>query len=155
MKLLFDEIRAIASDGGNREKRARNIAAGIKAHGQYRWVGVYDVRDGMVSIIAWSGPSAPAYPTFPITQGLTSAAISQKASVVVNDVTLDARYLTAFGSTRSEIIVPVIAADGEVVGTIDVESEFVGAFFPQDQETLEECARVALPLWIASKLREQ
>ena len=36
----------------------------------------------------------------------------------------DPRYLTAFGSTQSEIIVPVVdSAKRKVVGTIDVESE--------------------------------
>jgi putative methionine-R-sulfoxide reductase with GAF domain len=113
-------------------------------------VGIYDVRDDTVSITAWSGPGAPAYPSFPIVHGLTGSAISQKATVLVNDASVDARYLTAFGSTRSEIIIPVIApADGNVVGTIDVESEMTGAFSPKDQEMLEECARAILPLWTA------
>jgi putative methionine-R-sulfoxide reductase with GAF domain len=135
---------------GSRQKRARNIAAEIRSGSQYRWVGVYDVQDGLVSIIAWSGPGAPAYSSFPVTQGLSSVAIGQKSAVVVNDVSLDARYLTAFGSTRSEIIVPVIVpADGRVVGTIDVESELTNAFSLKDQQMLEECAGAALPLWIA------
>lgn len=64
-------------------------------------------------------------------------------------MTADPRYLTAFGSTRSEIVVPVIApADGRVVGTIDVESEVAGAFLQQDQQMLEQCALAARPLWI-------
>jgi L-methionine (R)-S-oxide reductase len=148
MELLLQEIRSSASEKTDREARAKRIADGIKNYGSYRWVGVYDVKDGLVSIIAWSGPAPPAYPSFPATQGLTSAAISQKAPVVVEDVTRDSRYLTAFGSTRSEIIVPLVDADGRVVGTIDVESEFVGAFSAEDQRILEECARAALPLWI-------
>jgi putative methionine-R-sulfoxide reductase with GAF domain len=42
--------------------------------------------------------------------------------VVVGDVRTDARYLAAFGSTLSEIIVPVMDPErGEVIGTIDVE----------------------------------
>jgi putative methionine-R-sulfoxide reductase with GAF domain len=48
---------------------------------------------------------------------------------MVGDVSKDPRYPTAFGSTRSEIIVPIVGRAGrKVVGTIDVESENVDAF---------------------------
>jgi hypothetical protein len=65
----------------------------------------------MVRNVTWSGPGAPEHPTFPLTKGLTSAAIAQKQIVNVGDVMSDPRYLTAFGTTRSEIIVPVFDAE--------------------------------------------
>jgi putative methionine-R-sulfoxide reductase with GAF domain len=148
MDWVLDEIRAIASGKGSRHDRARRIAAGIKNLGDYRWVGVYDVGVELVSIIAFCGPGAPAHPTFPVTQGLTATAISQKLPVMVNDVSIDSRYLTAFGSTRSELIIPVLAPkDGSVIGTIDVESEHTNAFSQRDQDMLAKCAHAALPLW--------
>jgi L-methionine (R)-S-oxide reductase len=123
----------------------------IRALGAYRWVAVYDVSAELVSIIAWSGPGAPAYPTFPVTKGLTSSAIREKSTVVVGDVRSDPRYLTAFGSTLSEIIIPILdPRDSRVVGTIDVESEKANAFSDVDRKTLEECAQAALALWIAT-----
>jgi len=61
----------------------------------------------------------------------------------------DPRYLTAFASTVSEIIVPVLAPGGDrVIGTVDVESEQVNAFGPRDQQRIEQCAQAALPLWL-------
>jgi putative methionine-R-sulfoxide reductase with GAF domain len=67
---------------------------------------------------------------------------------VVGDVREDPRYLTAFGSTRSEIIVPVLGSTGrEVVGTIDVESERVDAFSEGDRATLERCAAAVAGLF--------
>jgi len=149
MQTLLDEIRTISKSDDRRAHRARRIAAVIKAAAEYRWVGIYEVSSDWVSVIAWSGPGAPAHPTFPITQGLTSAAIRERKTIVVNDVSLDDRYLTAFGSTRSEIIIPVIEpTDGRVVGTIDVESEQVNAFSADDQKLLENCTAAALSLWI-------
>jgi putative methionine-R-sulfoxide reductase with GAF domain len=130
-----------------RAPRARQIADAIRALGPYRWVGVYDVSAELVSIIAWSGPGAPAYPTFPVTKRLTSLAIQQKATVVVGDVRSDPRYLTAFGRL-SEIIIPILDPRDQVVaGTIDVESERANAFSNADRKNLEECARAALALW--------
>jgi len=120
----------------------------IRQSRAYRWVGVYDVGPELVSIVAFSGPSAPTYSQFPITKGLTGSAIREKTTIVVGDVGGDPRYLTAFGSTLSEIVIPVIdKTSGAVVGTIDVESERKNAFSAEDQAILEECARTAHPLW--------
>jgi putative methionine-R-sulfoxide reductase with GAF domain len=91
----------------------------------------------MVSIFAYSGPGAPTYPSFLVSEGLTGSAIREKATVVVADVRKDPCYLTAFGTTLSEIIVPVLDPQrGEVIGTIDVESEHADAFSRSDQQLL-------------------
>jgi putative methionine-R-sulfoxide reductase with GAF domain len=131
----------------DRFEKARELARIIRDQGQYRWVGVYDVGLEEVAIISWSGPSAPAYPTFSISRGLTASAISEKRPVIVGDVRNDPRYLTAFGSTLSEIIIPVLDSSTAVIGTIDVESERANAFSVEDCEFLEQCAQAALPLW--------
>ncbi len=69
--------------------------------------------------------------------------------MVVSDVRSDPRYLTAFGTTLSEIITPVLdEKTGAVVGTIDVESEQANAFSLEDQKLLEACARVARLIWL-------
>jgi L-methionine (R)-S-oxide reductase len=149
MNSLPEEILAIALRADDRTAKARDIAAMIQRAGRYRWVGIYDVGAELVSIITFSGPSAPAYPQFPITKGLTGSAIRDKKPVVAGDVRTDPRYLTAFGNTLSEIIIPVIdPKSGNVIGTIDVESEQANAFSSKDQKTLEECAAGAVPLWI-------
>jgi putative methionine-R-sulfoxide reductase with GAF domain len=102
----------------------------------------------LVSVIAWSGSAAPAYPVFPVTKGLTASAIKEKATIVVGDVSKDPRYLTCKGTTLSEIIIAIVSArDGNVVGTIDVESEQASAFSDWDRHLLEQCAQAALPLW--------
>lgn len=155
-------IRAIVASGGARAERAKQLAEAVRSLGDYRWTGVYDVGSEVVSIIAYSsvssgahaggsGPEAPVYPTFPVTKGLTSAAIRDMRTIAVGDVRSDPRYLTAFGNTLSEIIVPILdPQSGKVVGTIDVESDRANAFSVRDQELLEECARSALPLWVGN-----
>ena len=45
------------------------------------------------------------------------------------------------GTTRSEIVVPVLdAGNGRVVGLLKVESDVPDAFGPEDRRCLEECA---------------
>jgi L-methionine (R)-S-oxide reductase len=147
MDNTLNEIRSIAAGGDDRKRKAQRLAERIQKLGGYRWVGIYDVGAEQVSILGWSGPNAPAHPTFPVGKGLTAAAIEQKRPVVVNDVRKDPRYLTAFGSTLSEMIVPVLGFDGRVIGTVDVESDQSEAFSDRDRQMIELCADTAKMLW--------
>jgi GAF domain-containing protein len=147
---LLSHLENIVVATRDRQASLQEAAALIRRSANYRWVGLYDVDHaaGLVRNVSWSGPGEPEYPTFPLTQGLTSAAIAQKQIVNVGDVATDPRYLTAFGSTRSEIIVPVFDRAGErVLGTIDVESEEPNAFTKDIEDLLEACSRVIRPLW--------
>jgi L-methionine (R)-S-oxide reductase len=146
---LLDRLREILANDFDRKTKGARIAAAIREANADRWVGVYDVdiERGLVSNIAWSGPGAPAYPIFPITEGLTSRAIAEKRTVNVGDVANDPSYLTALESTRSEMIVPVLDKTGAVIGTIDIESEHLNAFDLDAQALLEECARLLAAFW--------
>jgi L-methionine (R)-S-oxide reductase len=120
--------------------QATRAAEEIRKAGDYRWVGIYEVGPDEISVVGWSGPEAPAHPRFPKDRGLCGAAAASGKLVLVPDVTKDPRYLTTLGSTRSEIVVPVKRATGEVVGLIDVESDQVEAFVPHDVRLLEAFA---------------
>jgi peroxiredoxin/putative methionine-R-sulfoxide reductase with GAF domain len=145
---LAEGLRAIVAGEGDRGAKARRVAEAIRRHGGYRWVGLYDVGASEVSIVAWSGSGPPAYPRFPVMQGLTATAIATAQPVVVDDVAGDPRYLDAFGDTQSEMIVPVLVGSGDPVrGTIDVESEKPGAFGDADHALLATAAAAAAPLW--------
>jgi GAF domain-containing protein len=148
---VLKELRSIAAGPGERSQRARRAAEAIGNARGYRWVGVYDVAAPEIVAIGWSGSSAPAFPRFPMDQGLNGAAVRSGQPVVVQDVSTDPRYLTTFGSTGAEAIFPVVSSTGEVVGTIDAESDRRNAFTREDEAFLSECARVLRPLWLASQ----
>lgn len=149
---LLEQLRGLLAQDIDRAATGIRIVRAIREVQSYRWVGIYDVdsQRGIVSNIAWSGPNAPARPTFRITEGLTARAIIAKKTVNVGDVATDADYLTALEGTRSEIIVPVVDKSFDrVIGTIDVESERPNAFDSAAQLLLEECARILTPFWIS------
>jgi L-methionine (R)-S-oxide reductase len=141
-------IRSLAMGGDDRAVKGKRLAERIQTLGNYRWVGVYDVNQETVSLIAWFAPGAPEAASFPATHGLTSAAIAQKKTVIVGDVRTDPRCQTAFSNTLSEMVVPVVSPDGRVIGAIDVESERANAFSASDQQMIEQCAEAALPMWL-------
>jgi len=141
-------IHEILSFPGDRVGKARRLAGAIREMGGYRWAGIYDVSPEEIGVIAWSGPDAPAYPRFPAGQGLCGAAVLARTTIAVGDVTRDPRYLATLGTTRSEIVVPVLdSATGSVVGLLDVESGLPDAFGEEDRRCLEECAAALKPLW--------
>jgi GAF domain-containing protein len=74
--------------------------------------------------------------------------VRTRASVVSNDVSRDPGYLSTFGTTVSEAIVPILGAEsGIVIGTLDAESDRAGAFSDEDVAFLEECAAMLRPLY--------
>ena len=143
---LPEAVRAAAEQRLPREERSQEIATLIRTATGRRWVGVYEVTRTEVVNLAWSGPTAPAHPRFPIERGLTAAAISTREIVVSNDVARDPRYLTALASTGSELIVPIIVGD-RVVGTLDVEDERTDAFGAEDRRLFERLAAEMRPLY--------
>jgi putative methionine-R-sulfoxide reductase with GAF domain/uncharacterized Fe-S cluster protein YjdI len=146
--VTLNRIGLALSNDESREARAGGVAEAIRAARNYAWAGLYDVGADEIAAIAWTGNHPPAHPRFPRTHGLTGSAVAEKKTVVANDVAADPRYLETLGSTRAEIIVPVVdGAGGEVVGTIDVASDRAGAFDDRDIDLLEACAKAAAALW--------
>lgn len=148
---LLSELRRIVSNGRGRTALLQQVADTLKSAGNYRWVGLYDVdhANEQVSNIVWSGQGAAAHPTFPLSRGTAKRGRVRPRTINVGDVTADPRYLTAFGTTRSEIIVPIFNQTGEsVVGTIDVESEKQNAFSSDVQDFLEATSDEIRSRWL-------
>jgi GAF domain-containing protein len=143
---LTVELVEASVGAGNRDRRAARVATAIRRYGDYPWVGIYDVTASEIAVVGWDGPGPPTHPRFARSEGLCGAAAAAGEAIVVADVSNDPRYLTTHATTRSEIVVPVVAG-GVVVGLIDVESERANAFGEADKQLLERCAAVIVPLW--------
>jgi GAF domain-containing protein len=133
----LQEIGAFALAGGCTRKRMNQLAEMIRAARNYRWIGIYKIVKDEFVILADTGNEPPAYPRFPITQGLCGAALESGKPVNVGDVHHDPRYLPAFHTTRSEIIVPMTNEHRRILGMLDAESEKLNAFGEEDRQFLE------------------
>lgn len=145
---LYHDLARALDTGESRELRARAAAELIRAARKYRWVGIYDVGDESIELIGHTGPNAPVHPHFPVNKGLSGDAVRTRSTVTSNDVSTDPRYLTAFESTGSEMIVPILGAEtGIAIGTLDVESDRTNAFGDEDRDFVERCALGLMPLF--------
>jgi L-methionine (R)-S-oxide reductase len=144
---FLERLQTLVSQSTNRACTYKQIAESMAAERNYRWLGLYAVSKTQIAMIACTGQTPPAFPAFPVTQGLCGAAAAERQIVNVGNVQNDPRWLTTFGSTRSEIIVPIFHPAGSVVGLIDVESDRLDAFSKDDEDFLSSCATLLLPLF--------
>src|SRR5438034_8521469 len=92
----LQDIGGFVLAGGCTAKRMKQVGEMIRAARGYRWVGIYKVTKKDFVILTGTGDEPPAYPRFPITQGLCGAALESRQLVVVGDVRKDQRYLPTF-----------------------------------------------------------
>src|SRR5271155_364647 len=108
----------------------------------YNWVGFYmlekDAGEDLLVLGPFRGAVTP-HTRIPLNQGICGAAASSGATVVVDDVGADPRYLACSLETKSEIVVPIFVK-GKVVGELDIDSHVPSAFGGQDRRLCEHAA---------------
>ena len=78
-------------------------------------------------------------------KGVCGTAAAERRTVVVEDVHAFPGHITCDARSRSEIVVPVLDRNGELIAVFDVDSERPGAFDEADRAGLERLMR-----WFAS-----
>jgi L-methionine (R)-S-oxide reductase len=110
----------------------------LKRIPHYTWVGIYQVAGDELVLGPFLGKPSP-HTRVPLGRGICGAAATAKATIVVDDVNSDPRYLACSLETRSEIVVPVMRG-GEVLAEIDIDSDTPAAFDERDRQMLETVA---------------
>ena len=104
----------------------------------YTWTGIYVLDGNELCLGPFRGKPSP-HTRIPVGRGICGAAAAEKATIIVDDVNADPRYLACSLDTKSEIVVPIMKG-GEVLGEIDIDSDRLAAFGAADQQMLEAVA---------------
>jgi phosphoserine phosphatase RsbU/P len=75
--------------------------------------------------------------------GIIGWVIKNASGQIVNDVKNDTRYVKARAETRSEMAAPIIRYDGQVIGVINLEADWVDGYDERDLELLTMFASLA------------
>lgn len=129
--------RWTAANGSFREVGQRVVEHLTAAFPAYTWVGIYMVEGDVLRLWNWDGPAPTQHTEIPLNQGVCGWAASTGEIANVPDVSRDPRYLQCFLNTRSEFVVP-IAGEGRVFGEIDIDSDQLDAFGPEDEAFLTQ-----------------
>ncbi len=77
-----------------------------------------------------------------IGEGVTGVVVQEGVAKLVNDVSLEPKYISVKDDVRSELAVPLIS-DGRVIGVISVDSQDKNSFSEYDLELLQTIAHQA------------
>lgn len=118
----------------------------------FNWVGIYllETQSNTLILGPYVGKPTP-HTHIPLNSGICGAAASQAETIIVDDVKTDDRYIACSIETRSEIVVPIINKDGQVLGEIDIDSDTIKAFSLKDKELLEEIANIIADFVVTPK----
>lgn len=136
---LLTAIRSAVAASPNADAAMKQAVRLLKdAIPHYSWVGIYLLDGDELVLGPFLGKPSP-HTRIPLGRGICGAAATDKATIVVDDVNADPRYLACSIETRSEIVVPIMTGS-EVLGELDIDSDQPAAFGPADRELLEQVA---------------
>jgi GAF domain-containing protein len=106
------------------------------------WAGFY-LYDGKKLILGPFG-GKPACTTIAIGSGVCGTAAKEKRTVVVPDVEAFPGHIACDGDSRSEIVIPLIDKDGNLLGVLDIDSPNLNRFSEEDGKGLERLVMAIL-----------
>ena len=117
-----------------------NAAAMLHETMGWWWTGFYLVKDGSLQLGPFQGPIA-CYSINP-GKGVCGTAWSEDRTIVVPDVEQFPGHIACSSLSRSEIVVPIHASDGQVTGVLDIDSKELATFDDVDAHWLQEVVHV-------------
>ena len=136
---LLGQARALLAGEPDRVANAANLSALVyHALPRLNWVGFY-FYDGTELVV---GPfqGLPACVRIPLDKGVCGAAASSRQTQRVADVHAFPGHIACDSASRSELVVPLVAAGGALVGVFDLDSPEPDRFDSDDQQGLEAIA---------------
>jgi L-methionine (R)-S-oxide reductase len=124
-----------------RDPMARMATAAALLHAKmsgFFWTGWYLLRDAELIVGPYQGSLACL--VLPAHQGVCWAGIDGGEAVNVPDVHAFPGHIACDSRSRSEIVIPLRDASGNVIGVLDVDSERPAHFDEADREGLEAIA---------------
>ena len=117
--------------------RMATIAALLKtAFHHFIWVGFYRLEGGALTVGPYQG--APACMVLEAHRGVCWAGVDRANSVLVDDVHDFPGHIVCDERAASEVVIPLLAANGRICGVLDVDSDDLGAFDEMDARCLRE-----------------
>lgn len=131
---LLPQIKALLDGEPDLVANLANTCAALKEQFKWFWVGFYLVKDNELVLGPFQGPVACT--RIKKGRGVCGSSWQQATTLIVPDVEKFPGHIACSSLSRSEIVVPIIR-NNEVIGVLDVDSEFLDQFDETDKKYLE------------------
>ncbi len=139
-KLLTEQIKSLVAGETDQVAVMANVAAAIHLEMGFWWTGFYRVQNGELVLGPFQGPVACMHIGYG--KGVCGTSWEQGETIVVPDVEQFPGHIACSSESRSEIVVPVRSADGEMIAVLDIDSKDLATFDEVDKLWLEEIVKV-------------
>ena len=131
-RMLLPQIKCLIEGEDDLVANLANVAAALKETFRFFWVGFYLVKGDELVLAPFQGPRIKKG------RGVCGKAWEKAETLVVPDVDAFPGHIACSSLSRSEIVVPLLRAEGEVWGVLDVDSESLNGFDETDARFLRE-----------------
>jgi GAF domain-containing protein len=130
-----------------------NFSALLKQHlPETNWIGFYLNRKNELLLGPFQG--LPACTRIAFGKGVCGTAAQQKKSLMVPDVNQFSGHIACDSASRSEIVIPLMNDQQQVLGVLDIDSPQVSRFDEADLTGLEKAAALFMQktIWPSTDL---
>ncbi|MCA6362270.1 MAG: GAF domain-containing protein [Bacteroidetes bacterium] len=143
---LLPQIAALTEGETDFTANLANVAGALRQGLGFFWVGFYLVRGGQLVLGPYQGPVACT--RIQKGKGVCGTAWAENHTLVVPDVDAFPGHIACSSASKSEIVVPLHDAQGEVIGVLDVDSDTLADFDDTDAAYLGELAKLITQLYV-------
>ena len=136
--LLYKQIAAVTENESDTIANMANVAAMIHATFGFWWTGFYRVVGEELVLGPFQGPLACSRIAYG--RGVCGTAWKEQRTQVVPDVEQFPGHIACSSASKSEIVVPLFDADGNITAVLDIDSEHLATFDETDRQWLEKIA---------------
>ena len=138
--LALRQLQALLEDEHDEMGVLANAAALIKEVTNYFWVGFYVVRGDELLLGPFQGSVACMHIAYG--RGVCGTTWKERRTIVVDDVHQFPGHMACSSLSQSEVVVPLFNGKGDVKAVLDVDSELLADFSPDDVTFLESAAAI-------------
>lgn len=137
---ITPQIKSLVEDETDLVANLANTAAVLKEAFGFFWVGFYLTKENQLVLGPFQGTLACTRIDFD--KGVCGHCYSTRETVIVPNVDEFPGHIVCSSASKSEIVLPIFAKNGEVFGVLDVDSDELDDFSKTDAEGLREIVKI-------------
>jgi len=136
---LLPQLKSLAEEP-DQYAALGNITSALKYGMGFFWVGLYLVKNNELVLGPFQGTIACTRIAFG--KGVCGYAWKNKKTVIVDDVNTFEGHIACSSESKSEIVLPVLGKNGEVVMVLDIDSDRFADFDSADEMWLTQVIHI-------------